>query len=104
MAIGAGASVVPGRVQPLLGVTILELLGVTVLVVLGTGRAEPRPVVALVPMETPRPMMPWPLPAPSRRMMAEVAGPRLRSQVPFGVVVMMHHLGTIAYDDADAEG
>src|SRR5918996_216246 len=49
MAIGAGASVVPGRLQPLLGVAILELLGVTVLVVLGTGRLEPSRTMMRMP-------------------------------------------------------
>jgi hypothetical protein len=120
MAIGAGVSVlepgvrevvaqcwtalVPRRMQPLLGVTMLELLGMTMLVMLRTGCAEPRPVAVITPLEMARPLRPRPEPARARRVVLEVAGPRLRSQVPFGVMVMMHHLGTIAHDDADAEG
>jgi hypothetical protein len=82
---------------------MLELFGMTVLVVLRTGCAEPRPVVAITPMELPRAMIPRSVPARARRVVLDVAGPRLRSEVPFGVVVMMYHLGTIAHDDADAE-
>ena len=37
------------------------------------------------------------------RVMAEAAGPRLRPQVAPGVVIMVHHLGAIAQDDAEAE-
>ena len=91
-----GAAVVPRRIQPVFRMAVLE--------VRRAGRAEPRPVVAIAPMKMARPLMPGRLPAPCRRMMTEVAGPRLRPQVPFGVGVMMDHLGAIAHDDAEAEG
>jgi hypothetical protein len=46
--------------------------------------------------------MPWLVPA-REWMVAEAAGPRLRPQVPPRVVIMAHHLGAVAQDDAEAE-
>jgi hypothetical protein len=86
-------SIVPGGMQPLLGMTMLEMLR--------PGRAQPRPVLAIAPLQVLPPMRLWPVRAPGRRMMAEAAGPRLRAQVPFRVMVMMPHLGAIPRHDAN---
>ena len=63
---------------------------------------KPEPVAAIVEPETLHLAMPRLVPA-RERVMAEAAGPRLRAQVPPGVVIMTHHLGAVAQDDAEAE-
>ena len=63
---------------------------------------KPEPVAAIVEPETLHLAMPRLVPA-RERVMAEAAGPRLRPQVPPGVVIMTHHLGAVAQDDAEAE-
>ena len=56
----------------------------------------------IVKPETLHLAMPRLVPARERRM-AEAAGPRLRPQVPPGMLIMAHHLGAITQDDAEAE-
>ena len=90
-----GMTMVPGRMPPALAVTMLETRC--------AGCVEPRPVLALPPIRMPWPILPRRVPAPSRRMMAETTGPRLRAKVALGLMVV-HHSIAIAYDDAEAQG
>ena len=69
-------------------------------VAVATVKAEP--VAVFVKPETLHLAMPRLVPA-RERVMAEAAGPRLRPQVAPGVVIMAHHLGAIAQDDAETE-
>lgn len=89
-----GPPVVPGRVRPALAVAMPEMRR--------SGCAERWPVVTIAPMEIPPLMMPWRVPARTRRVASEMAWPRLRSVVP-PRVVMVHHRGAVTHHDADAE-
>jgi hypothetical protein len=68
-----------------------------------TGSAGPPLVIAPGPIEMPRSGTRWLVPAPARRMMVEVSVPRLRSQMPPGMMAVLHHLRRIVHDDFDAE-
>jgi hypothetical protein len=64
--------------------------------------AKPEPVTVVVEPEPLHLAMPRLVPA-RERVMAEAAGPRLRPQVPPGVVIVTHYLSAVAQDDAEAE-
>ena len=67
------------------------------------GPAGPPMVITGLAMEMPWRGTPWLVPARSRRMMVEVPGPGLGSQMPPGTVAVLHHLRRIVQDDLDAE-
>ena len=68
-----------------------------------TGSADPPLVITPGPIEVSRSGLPRLVPAPSRRMMVECSEPGLRSQMPPGMIAVVHHLRRIVHDDFHAE-